>query len=62
MEGKMSNTKFSVSYDSEKLTALQQYCNSNDIENELIQNLEKIYIKKVPSAVRKYIENKNSEK
>ena len=57
----MSNTKFSVPYDSEKLAAVLQYCNISDIENDLINQLEKMYNKKVPAAVRKYIENKSNK-
>ena len=56
----MSNSKITISYDSEKLKALEQFSNMEEIEKQLLEHLDKAY-KKVPAAVRKYIEGKNTE-
>ena len=56
----MSNTKISISYDSEKLAALVQAVSKEDIEKQLVEQIEKLYKKKVAIAVQKYIEGKNN--
>ena len=55
----MSNTKFSIVYDDEKLAALEQFSDMKEIENLLIEQLDRQFTKKVPIAVRKYLEGKN---
>lgn len=46
-----------ISFDDEKLIALQTYLEQKDstVENELTSALEQIYTKHVPVAVREYI-------
>jgi len=56
----MSNTKISIPYDSEKLAALVQAVSKEDIEKQLVEQIEKLYKKKVAIAVQKYIEGKNN--
>lgn len=54
----MKKSTITLSYDEERLNALKIYLgkkNSN-IENELVQSLETLYVKTVPSVVREFIE------
>lgn len=54
----MKKSTITLSYDEERLNALKIYLgkkNSN-IENELAQSLESLYVKTVPSVVREFIE------
>jgi len=56
----MPNTKINVTFDSEKLDAIRQFqkVGSDNIETVLQEQLEKLYTKTVPIAVRKYIDGK----
>ena len=54
----MKKSTITLSYDEERLNALKIYLgkkNSN-LENELAQSLESLYVKTVPSVVREFIE------
>lgn len=56
----MPNTKMIVNFDSEKLSAIEQFSpkDAESIGRELEATLDKIYKKSVPAPVREYIENK----
>ena len=56
----MSNAKITVTFDSEKLSAIRQFIgkDAGDIESALQEQLEKLYTKTVPQAVRQYIDGK----
>ena len=56
----MPDTKVTVTFDAEKLSAIRQFLDDNgeNIETVLQAQLEKIYTKAVPAAVRKYIDGK----
>ena len=56
----MANTKLSIPYDSEKLEALQQFIKKEELEQLLLTQIDKIYVKKVPVTIQKYLQNKNS--
>lgn len=52
-----------IKYDSEKLSALQKYADKKEIsiEEEMIENLTRLYEKYVPLAVREYIDMNGQE-
>ena len=56
----MPNARFTVTFDSEKLSAIKQFATTDTptIEEQLQEQLDKIYIKIVPAPVRQYIEGK----
>ena len=56
----MANTRITVTFDSEKLTAIKQFAENGaqDIDTVLREQLEKIYTKTVPAPVRQYIDGK----
>ena len=53
----MGNTKITIEFDAEKYKALQKFAGKKDInlEKELADTLDKLYLKTVPAAVREYI-------
>ena len=55
----MGNTKITIEFDAEKYKALQKFAGKKDInlEKELTDTLDKLYLKAVPAAVREYIED-----
>jgi len=59
----MANTKVTVTFDAEKLAAIRQFegKDAGDVESVLRDQLEKIYAKTVPVAVRQYIDFPPSE-
>lgn len=56
----MPNARISVTFDSEKLSAIRQFISEDtgDIETALREQLEKLYTKTVPAPVRQYIDGK----
>jgi len=56
----MPKSKINVAFDSEKLDAIRQFqkVGADNIEIVLQEQLEKLYTKTVPIAVRKYIDGK----
>lgn len=56
----MANTKISITFDSEKLSALRQFSEKDapPVDVFLQEQLEKLYVKTVPAPVRQYIEGK----
>ena len=60
----MSTTKIHITFDSEKLSAIEQFIPENiqSVEAQLCEQLEKIYIKIVPQPVRQYIDGKQKTK
>ena len=60
----MPNIKFTVTFDSEKLSAIKQFATADtpSIEEQLQEQLEKIYAKIVPAPVRQYIDGKTKPK
>lgn len=59
----MKITAMQIKYDSEKLSALQKYADKKEvsIEEEMIENLTRLYEKYVPAAVREFIDMNNQE-
>lgn len=59
----MPSIKISVNYDSERLSAINQFSSSDSpkIEQEIFKTIEKIYTKTVPLAVRQYIDAKENQ-
>ena len=53
----MKNAKLTIAYDSEKLSAIQQFAGA-DLQQLLQEQLDKIYAKAVPKAVQQYIDGK----
>lgn len=53
----MGNAKITIELDAEKYKALQKFAEKKDIniEKELIDTFNKLYLKTVPAAVREYI-------
>ena len=53
----MGNTKITIEFDAEKYKALQKFAGKKDIdiEKEITDTLDKLYLKTVPAAVREYI-------
>ena len=58
----MKKATMIVQYDADKLKALQLYMKQKDmpVEAELVQALEQLYQKHVPSNVRFFIENQET--
>lgn len=58
----MKKAIIQLRYDEEKLSALEKYMRKKemDLETELQQTLQKLYEKYVPTAVREYIESRES--
>ena len=54
----MANAKLSIPYNSEKLEALQQFIKKEELEQLLLTQIDKIYVKKVPAPIQKYLQNK----
>ena len=56
----MPSARVIVTFDSEKLSAIQQFIvkGSPSVEDQLRDQLEKIYLKSVPAPVRQYIDGK----
>lgn len=56
----MKKTNVTLSFDTEKLVAVQQYMNKKNakLEPELEAHLQKLYEKNVPPMVREYIETR----
>lgn len=54
----MKKVTINISYDEEKLSALKLYLDKKDVnvEDELKNYIDKLYIKSVPIGVREYIE------
>lgn len=54
----MKITAMQIKYDAEKLSALQKYAEKKEvsIEEEMIENLTRLYEKYVPAAVREFID------
>ena len=57
----MRKETLTVRFDSEKLQAIRQYMRKKDadLNGELDSELQKLYEKYVPSAVREYIESRD---
>jgi len=53
----MKNSKLTIEYDAEKLSAIQQFSDGK-LEQVLQEQLDKIYAKVVPKAVQQYLEGK----
>ena len=60
----MSTTKIHITFDSEKLSAIEQFISENiqSVETQLCEQLEKIYIRLVPQPVSQYIDRKQKTK
>jgi len=56
----MANTKITITFDTEKLSALRQFSEKDapPVDAFLQEQLEKLYVKIVPAPVRQYIEGK----
>ena len=54
----MKKVTINISYDEEKISALKLYLDKKDVnvEDELKNYIDKLYIKSVPIGVREYIE------
>jgi len=52
-----------ISIDAEKLRAVKQYMEKKEsnLENELVEQVQKLYEKYVPANVREYIDEKQEE-
>ena len=59
----MKKDTISVSLEAEKLRAIKKYMEKKeiDIQDELAEQLQKLYEKHVPVNVREYIDEKNEE-
>lgn len=57
----MKQATVQISFDAEKLGAIQQYMGKKDAElqTELSEVMQKLYEKHVPAPVREYIENRD---
>ena len=57
-------TRIIINFDSEKLSAIQQFSekDAQSVETQILEHIEKIYQKIVPAPVRQYIENKPKSK
>ncbi|MFI3174763.1 MAG: DUF6103 family protein [Bacillota bacterium] len=55
----MKQTSVTVKYDAEKLRAIQKYLVKKEIalQNELAEQLDRLYEKHVPNQVREYLED-----
>ena len=54
----MKNSSITITYDSEKLTAIKKYMAMRqlDFENEIEKSVDAMYKKYIPANVREYIE------
>ena len=52
----MKKTNITISYDEEKLNTLKVYLSDKQtsVEDELVKNLDAMYLKLVPTSVREY--------
>lgn len=59
----MKKATIQISFDAEKLGAIQQYMGKKDTEllTELEEVMQKLYEKHVPAPVREYIESRDAE-
>ena len=59
----MKKESISVSLNAERLRAIKKYMEKKDVdlEEELVEQLEKLYSKYVPVNVREYIDEKKEE-
>ena len=59
----MKKDTISVSLEAEKLRAIKKYMEKKeiDVQDELAEQLQKLYEKYVPLNVREYIDEKNEE-
>lgn len=59
----MKKDSISISFESESLRAIKKYMGKKDVdlEDELVDQLEKLYKKHVPVNVREYIDDKKEE-
>lgn len=59
----MKKDTISVSLEAEKLRAIKKYMEKKeiDVQDELAEQLQKLYEKHVPINVREYIDEKNEE-
>lgn len=59
----MKKAMIQISFDAEKLGAIQQYMGKKDAElqTELNEVMQKLYEKHVPAPVREYIESRDAE-
>lgn len=59
----MKKSVIQIKYNAEKLAALNQYMSKKEttLNLELEDAIQKLYEKHVPSAVREYIEGRNTE-
>nr|WP_312216272.1 DUF6103 family protein [Clostridioides sp.] len=59
----MRKDTISVSLEAEKLRAIKKYMEKKeiDVQDELAEQLQKLYEKHVPVNVREYIDEKNEE-
>ena len=57
----MKTTKISITFESEKLSAIRMFNppDSSGIEEQLLEQLEKLYAKIVPAPVRQYLESRD---
>lgn len=60
---KMKKDAISISLDAEKLRAIKRYMDKKEmaLEDELVDQLQKLYEKHVPINVREYIDEKQEE-
>ncbi len=58
----IKSTAVQIEYESDKLEALRVYLNDKNstVEQELLETLDSIYKKVVPTQVRDFIERKNA--
>ena len=56
----MKKAVITISYDEEKLDALQMYLEEKgiDLDKELIKTIDTLYTKNVPLAVKEYLDKK----
>lgn len=59
----MKKDSISISFEAESLRAIKKYMEKKDVdlEEELVDQLEKLYKKHVPVNVREYIDDKKEE-
>lgn len=57
----MKSVKISIIFDSEKVSGIRMFIPSDSpsIEEQLLEQLEKMYAKIVPAPVRQYIESRD---
>lgn len=59
----MKKDKINISLEAEKLRAIKKYMEKKEValEDELVEQLQKLYEKYVPNNVREYIDEKQEE-